>query len=214
MAKEGRGSSDACVDANSNISIVRWLDNGLVQLISNYVGDDDGTKARRWSTKKKEFVEISRPFIVEEYNKHMGGVDLCDMLMALYRIKLRSTKYYMHIVYYYISLSVVNGWLLYRRHCMQNNLTAKDHMSLLNFQSAVSNALMLVGKQINSKRGRPLNTTTPPPKEPKSHAIPTPQNDVRCDGVGHSVPEFSHKQQRVSLLPQGLYFSTMCEVQS
>ena len=48
LLKNGRGSSDSCVDANSNISIVRWLDNGLVQLISNYVGDDAGTKARRW----------------------------------------------------------------------------------------------------------------------------------------------------------------------
>ena len=133
LAKIGRGSSDLCVDANSNISIVRWLDNGLVQLISNYVGDDDGTKARRWSTKEKKLVEISRLFIVKEYNKHMEGVDLCDMFMALYRIKLRSTKYYMHIVYYSISVSVVNGWLLYRRHCVQNNIPANDQMSLLKF---------------------------------------------------------------------------------
>jgi hypothetical protein len=65
------------------------MDNGLVQLISSHIGNDDGTEAHRWSTKEKEFINISQTLIVEEYNKHMGGVDLCDMLMALYRIKLR-----------------------------------------------------------------------------------------------------------------------------
>lgn len=46
---------------------------------------------------------------VEEYNMPMGEVDLCDMLMAFYHITLRSTKYYMHIVYYCIGLSVINN---------------------------------------------------------------------------------------------------------
>ena len=90
--KGGRGSSDWCVDANTNITIVRWLDNGVVQLISNHIGIADGTPARRWSIKEKMFIDIPRPLVVEEYNMHMGGVDLCDKLMALYRIELRSTK--------------------------------------------------------------------------------------------------------------------------
>lgn len=41
--KGGRGSSDWCVDVNTNIPIVRWLDNGLVQLISNHIGVAVGT---------------------------------------------------------------------------------------------------------------------------------------------------------------------------
>ena len=150
---------------------------------------------------KKEFIDIPRPLIVQEYNKHMGGVDLCDMLMALYRIKLQSTKYYMHIVYYCISLSVVNGWLLYHRHCTQKGVVTKDQMTFLQFQSAVSNALLLVGKQPQSKRGRP-SITPPPEKRTKSHATPTPLNDVRYDGVGH-IPDFSNKQQRCHFCPKG-----------
>ena len=34
----------------------------------------------------------------------MGGVDLCDMLMSLYRIELGSKKWYTHIVYYCMEL--------------------------------------------------------------------------------------------------------------
>ena len=45
--------------------------------------------------------------MVVEYNSHMGGVDLCDMLLSLYWIRHRSTKYYMHIIFYCIGVAVV-----------------------------------------------------------------------------------------------------------
>jgi hypothetical protein len=99
----------------------------------------------------------------------------------------------MHIVYYFINRSVVNGWLLYRRHCLQNGVPEKDQMSLIKFQSMVSNALVLVGKQPKSKWGRPSNTP-PPKKRTKSHTTPTPQNDVCYNAVGH-IPNFVEKQQ-------------------
>ena len=211
--KGGRGSSDWCVDANSNITIVRWLDNGVVQLISNHIGIADGTPARRWSMKEKMFIDIPRPLIVEEYNMHMGGVDLCDMLMALYRIELRSTKYYMHIVYYCISLSVVNGWLLYRRHCLQNGVCVKNQFTLLQFQTAVATSLLVAGKEAQSSRGRP-SITPPPKKRSKSHATPTPSDDVRRDQIGH-MPDFAEKKQRCRHCPNGYSFvqCLKCRVQ-
>ena len=207
LSKKGRGSSDWCVDANSNIVIIRWMDNGIVQLISNHIGKDDGSQAQRWSAKEKKFITIPRPLMVEEYNMHMGGVDLCDMLMALYRITLRSTKYYMHIVYYCIGLSVINGWLLYRRHCMQLGIPSKDEMTLITFQSMVANALTLAGKSTQPRRGRP-SVTPPPKKKTKTHAVATPINDVRYDDVGHT-PEFDEKQQRCRNCPKG-YSAVRC----
>jgi len=38
----------------------------------------------------KKFIEVQRPQVVEEYNKFMGGVDLADMFLELYRIDIRS----------------------------------------------------------------------------------------------------------------------------
>ena len=38
LMKEGRESSDWCVDADSNITIVCWVDNGLMQLTTNHIG--------------------------------------------------------------------------------------------------------------------------------------------------------------------------------
>lgn len=144
LTKEGRRSSDSCVDA---------IGNGLVQLISNYIGNNDDKEARQWSTKEKKFINIFRPLTVEEYNKHMDGVDLGDMHVDGH-IELRSTKNYTDIVFYCMNLAVVNGWLLYRRHCSQKDVPDKNQMRdqiLIKYIECL--ALVLVGKQPKSKRG-------------------------------------------------------------
>lgn len=158
LKKKGCGSFDYVVEANSGVTVLRWFDNGLVQLLSNYIGNDLATQARRWSKKEGRFISIDRPTMVVEYNSNMGGVDLCDMLLSMYRIRHRSTKYYMHIVFYCIGVAVVNGWLLYRQHMTQKNVPAKNHMSLLSFQSEIALSLCKAGKtsgETARPRGRP-----------------------------------------------------------
>ena len=204
LCKKGRGSSDWCVDVNSNIVIIRWMDNDIVQVISNHIGIECGSHARRWSAKEKKFISIPRPLLVEQYNMHMGGVDLCDMLLALYRISLRSTKYYMHIVFHCIGVSVINGWLLYRRHCLQLGLQRKDQKTLLTFQSKIAKAFILAGKSKQLKRGWP-STTPPPRKKTQCQSNHSPIPDIRYDNVGH-VPDFSEKQQRCHYCPKGYAF--------
>ena len=159
LKKKGRGSFDYVVEANSGVTVLRWFDNGLVQMVSNYVGNDLASQARRWSKKEGRFINIERPTMVVEYNCHMGGVDLCDMLLSLYRIRHRSTKYYMHIVFYCIGVAVVNGWLLYRRHMDQKNVPAKNQLCLLKFQADLAASLCKAGKicgEAVRQRGRTI----------------------------------------------------------
>ena len=141
--------------------------------------------------------------MVVEYNSNMGGVDLCDMLLSMYRIRHRSTKYYMYIVFYCIGVAVVNGWLLYRRHMTQKNVPAKNHMSLLSFQSEIAVSLCKAGKtsgETARPRGRPSSTSPVPApatssKKRKAASVPNPNKDVQFDQCGH-FPEFQEKQQR------------------
>ena len=160
LSKEGIGAFDFRIDANSNITVLRWLDNGLVQLLSTFIGPELGAPVKRWSGKEKKMVEVQCPAIINQYDQHMGGVDLCDMLMSLYRIKLGTKKWYMHLVYYCIGLSIVNGWLLYKRHALQYHTEKKHIMSLLDFHSRVALSLLQENKSI-SKRGRPRSDNTP-----------------------------------------------------
>ena len=44
----------------------------------------------------------------------MGGVDKADMLLALYRAKCKSSRWYHRIAFHLLSLAVVNAWIVYR----------------------------------------------------------------------------------------------------
>lgn len=210
LQKEGRGSSDWVVEANSGIIVVRWLDNSAVQLISNYMSHIDGPDAKRWSKKEKKYIQIKRPLIVHEYNVHMGGVDLCDMLLALYRISQRSVKYYMHIFYYCLGVSVANGWLFYRRHSEQKGIERKHQLTLLKFKTQVANSLLHSGKSSAVKRGRPSlqEDELKQGKRGRHPSVPTPSADIRKDRVGH-FPHFADKQQRCHHCKTG-YSSIQC----
>ena len=161
--------------------------------------------------KDKEFVHIDRPKIVEIYNAHMGGVDLCDMLLSLYRIRQRTNKVYFHVVFYCFGISVVNGWLLYRRHMNQNRIPVKNRMSLIQFQSRIADSLCRSGKVTSTKgRGRPslngsFNTQQ---RKRKAGSVPSPSIDIRSDRCDH-FPQFQEKQQRCRLCKSG-YSSIKC----
>ena len=60
--------------------------------------------------------------MIHQYNKHVDGVGLCDMLMWPYHIELGFKKWYSYIVYYCNGVAVTNIWVLYKRHCTQNGI--------------------------------------------------------------------------------------------
>ena len=97
-----------------------------MQLISNYVGNGPEEPARRWDQKNTRHIQIERPKMVEIYNANMGGVDLRDMMLSTCRIRQKSNKYYMHIIYYCIGISITNSWFIYHRHMAQQNISKKQ----------------------------------------------------------------------------------------
>ena len=171
----------------------------MVQLASTFIGEEQGNKADRWSAHENKKIEIECPAMVEEYNAHMGGVDLCDMHLAMYRVRLRSCKYYMHIVHYCIGVSITNDWLMYRRCCDQKSFPKKKQLDLLDFQSSIAEALLLANKEIATpKRGRPSTSATPEVITTKKRNVvmnPLPVDEVYFDRLGHD-PEFTEKQKR------------------
>ncbi len=208
MQKAGRGSSDWIVEANSGIVVIRWLDNSAVQLLSNYMTYANVPVAKRWSKREKKYIEVAWPLIVNEYKIYMGGVDLCDMLLSLYRICQRSVKYYMHIFYYCLGVSVSKWWLLYRRHSEQKG--NKHQLSLLKFKTQISYSLLQTGKCSAAKRGRPSSQENDfgHRKRGRQPVTPTPSVDICKDKVGH-FPCFMEKQQRCHYCKTG-YASIQC----
>jgi hypothetical protein len=93
----------------------------------------------------------------------VGGIDLIDMLIALYPINIRSEKYDLKIIFHLIDLSIVNAWLLYHRHCNQFQINKKEIYSLLEFLIAIVEAMLKpMAPQHSKTRARP--SLQQPPK--------------------------------------------------
>ncbi|XP_065583822.1 piggyBac transposable element-derived protein 3-like [Artemia franciscana] len=181
LKARGRGSYDWRVETQSNAIVVKWYDNKPVHLISTYAALDPEDTCRRWDGKRKEYADVKRPYCVKEYNRFMGGVDLADMLLELYRIDFKSrSKWYMRIFFFLFDLSVVNGWLLYRR-CLA---AGQKPMNLLQFKTDVARALLSGASLATPKRGRPLSDADTNSQKKRNYTC-RPPDLTRLDGQGH-----------------------------
>lgn len=119
LEKADRGALDYRSDSNSAVIVVKWVDNKIVQLASNYAGIEPMGTIQRWDKTEKLRKEIQCPSIVTTYNKSMGGVDLADMLIALYRIKVKTKRWYIKVFLHLVDICKVNAWNMYCRHYNQ-----------------------------------------------------------------------------------------------
>ena len=150
LIKSGRGSYDYRVETNENIMLLKWYDNKTVHLISNYKSQEPIENVRRWSVAAKQHVNVPRPVIVKEYNTFMGGVDLHDMLVELYRTNIKGRRFYLRIIFHLINMACVNAWLWYRRHCDQKN---EKYRPLLDYVCAIAAGLLKRGMNEPKKKG-------------------------------------------------------------
>ena len=72
----------------------------------------------------------------------MGGVDLCDMLIALYGVKIKTKRWYIKICWHVVDVAKVNGWLLYRHHQTQLGIARKKIKTLKTFSIEIGEVLI------------------------------------------------------------------------
>lgn len=199
LMKKGRGSSEFRCDANSGVTVLKWFDNKCVQVCSTYSCPATNSTVKRWNRDQRKYVEIKCPTTIKEYNQSMGGVDLADMLISLYRTSIKTRRWYLKVLFHCLDIAKVNAWLLYRRYSEQMNVPDKHQLSLLKFTIRIAEGLLRGGKVPNSV-GRPRKrkaTDTPSPTSRKQAAA-VPCEDVRCDNVAH-WPEFRKKKNKCRL---------------
>lgn len=131
LMKEGKGSSSYQCDTNSGVTVLKWFDNKCVHLCSNHSNPCEMSTVERWDKVERKHVKIACPNTVKEYNESMGGVDLVDMLISVYRTNIKAKRWYLKVLFHCLDIAKVNAWLLYRRHREQMNAPKKQELSLL-----------------------------------------------------------------------------------
>ena len=180
LKKEGRGSYDVQTDRRLGLTVVRWVDNKVVTLASTFMGVQPLSTSKRYDKKEKAKVDVPTPAVVKNYNKHMGGVDLGDMLISLYRTPFKAKRYYLRIFAHMLDLCICNAWLLARRDA--NLLQEQFKKPLKKFRQEIATSLLL--KNRVTKRGRPSHENAPISKIRRPVAL-RPQEDVRFDQTAH-----------------------------
>nr|CAH7765175.1 unnamed protein product [Callosobruchus chinensis] len=191
LAKKGRGSFCCKNDNVNRISCVKWFDNKAVILVSTYVSVEPVVTATRYNKNKKDKIEIPCPNIVKQYNRHMGGVDLMDMLVSLYRTRLKSRRWYLSIFAQMVDLCINNAWLLYRREKQLISLETDDsvdEMPLKDFRYYVSKSLRMKGRSSDSRVTENINEK----QKIKRTVVVRPAADIRQDKFDH-FPEYKTK---------------------
>ena len=197
--KDGRGSHAFKTDANSGLVLTKWYDNKCVQMCSTYSDPTSVGVVRRWNRKDKKYIEISCPEVIMEYNQSMGGVDLSDMLIALYRTNFKTKRWYLKVLFHCVDIAKVNAWLLYRRYCTQLKVAKKQQLSLLKFTIAIASGLVNC-RRIQKSVGRPSKRKSDDIviPQPRKQPVAMPVADARYDNTSH-WPEFREMKRKCRL---------------
>ena len=142
LKNKGRGSNDNRLERYIEVSTVKCFKNKPEHVALSYCAVAPFDQCQRWDGSTHSHVEADRTCVICEHEKPMGGVDLSDMLLELYR-PIRSKKWYVERVYYFLDLAPNNTWLLYR--------LGRRHMSLMYFNIDICRFLIVSGV-INSNR--------------------------------------------------------------
>jgi len=151
LKKQGRGcfSEQIAEIEDIPITVLKWCDNKCVTFLSTFVGGQPTELSQRWDGKESRYKSVTCPNLVKVYNKHMGGVDLIDSLIGLYRNRVRSKKWYHRLWFHIMDLTLVNSWLLYKRTFTEQNKDGTSSalpMPLLDFKNEVARSLLRKGK--------------------------------------------------------------------
>ncbi|XP_034018956.1 piggyBac transposable element-derived protein 3-like [Thalassophryne amazonica] len=102
------------VTSDDGILAVRWKDKKTVTLLSTDMGVVPMSSVIRYCSETKMKEPVSCPAVIKSYNANMGGIDKSDMLVHLYRIPMKSKRWYLRLFAYVLDISLTNAWVVYR----------------------------------------------------------------------------------------------------
>jgi len=175
LAKKDRGSFDFRFDKANAIAAVKWNDNSVVTLASNFQTAKPLLTAKRFSRSSRTNVTVTQPNLIAEYNANMGGVDMLDNFVAKYRITLKGKKWWWPLFINFVDVALCNAWNLHRA------IHGKE-LDLLEFRRRVTISLLKTEPEESSTSsidhnplltGRPsaLKILTDPRKSSGEHYI-------------------------------------------
>lgn len=96
---------------NDSIHCLAWRDKRYVLMLCTCMGNSAEVVERKVNEKVLE--RITKPTVVYEYNRFLGGVDLADHYISSYIFVPKSVKWWRKLFFWLLEVSIVNSYLLY-----------------------------------------------------------------------------------------------------
>lgn len=120
------------------VYVVKWSDNKPITMTSTHIGTQPLGMCRKWSKRDKEYQEVTRPSIIEDYNRYMRGVDPCDRMLSLYPTTARTRKSTVRTFAFLIDMAMINSWLQYKGDCQLLSLPRKEIHRILDLKLPIA----------------------------------------------------------------------------
>ena len=114
IKKRERGLIDYRFDQSNKVLATTWNDNKPVSVATNYSLVYPTVSAKRFSPKEKKHLNVSMPKCISKCNLNMGGVDMLDKQVSLYRTRICGKKRWFPVFLQFLDITVVNAWRLYQ----------------------------------------------------------------------------------------------------
>jgi DNA excision repair protein ERCC-6 len=164
LKKQGRGSYDYRCDGD--VYLVKWNDNDIVRVASNYSTHEPLHSAKR--RVGSGVLSVQQPNVIKHYNSCMGGVDLLDRLLSAYRPNIKGKKWWWCLFTNVLNVSVVAAWRLFNT--LNKNRRALSH---LEFRRQIVICLLKAQSRERVQVGGGAHVDLP--------------DDVRYDNIGHEL---------------------------
>ena len=192
MKNEGRRASQTYERKDKKMSGTKWLENKPVFLLSTIHSAKPGDVVQRWSKKDHNHINVNRPTVIKHYNESMGGVDLANRMVSLYRMGYRTNKWPVRIIQHFLDCALSNAWIIYRENAPKSRTPNKDIMDFLDFRHRIGKCWI---REIQEPEDVPDDGyEDDQPATKKRKVVQHPSNEVRKDKAAH-LAEFVSSSQ-------------------
>ena len=133
LKNSGRGAYEIFERQDKKMTCTKWMDNKPVYVLSTAHSAVPLDSVSRWSKKEHKTVEVRRPDAIKQYNALMGGVDLVDPMVSIYRISARTCKWPVRVTLHFLDCALTNAWILYRDSARRTGTPSKDILDFMAF---------------------------------------------------------------------------------
>ena len=171
MKRQARGSHDTRFHTSREVLLIRWNDNAIVTVGTNFDSVTPlGVAQRRGRGVRNT---VAQPKVIAKYNSSMGGVDLFDGHVATYRIAFRSKKWYWPLIIHGIDAAVSNSWVMFR----SSSTRARDQ---LDFRRSIVTTYLMRAAANNIAQAIPARIPANVRYDKVNHFVASRLNQRRC----------------------------------